>query len=77
MMRFRPWRKTRLVEVSSDVGQNVRRAFREVYDFTDELRRVHEGFGRDISAHNGTPGEWPIERRLVLEALAQKVAAAK
>jgi peroxiredoxin len=47
-------------EVLSDVGQKVGRAFGLVYDFTDELRSAYEGFGRDIPAHNGTPGEWAL-----------------
>jgi peroxiredoxin len=46
--------------VLSDVGQTVGRAFRIVYDFTDELRGAYEGFGRDIPALNGTPGEWAL-----------------
>jgi peroxiredoxin len=47
-------------EVLSDVGHKVGRAFGLVYDFTDELRSAYEGFGRDIPAHNGTPGEWAL-----------------
>jgi peroxiredoxin len=47
-------------EVLSDVGQKVGRAFGLVYDFTDELRRAYEGFGRDISEYNGTAGEWAL-----------------
>ena len=47
-------------EVLSDVGQKVGRAFGLVYEFTDELRSAYEGFGRDIPAHNGTPGEWAL-----------------
>lgn len=47
-------------EVLSDVGQKVGRAFGLVYEFTAELRSAYEGFGRDIPAHNGTPGEWAL-----------------
>jgi peroxiredoxin len=47
-------------EVLSDVGQKVGRAFGLVYDFTDELKTAYEGFGRDIPAHNATPGEWAL-----------------
>ncbi|MGH6797605.1 MAG: peroxiredoxin-like family protein [Roseiarcus sp.] len=47
-------------EVLSDVGQKVGRAFGLVYDFTDELKSAYSGFGRDIPAHNGTPGEWAL-----------------
>jgi peroxiredoxin len=47
-------------DVLSDIGQKVGRAFGLVYEFTDELRSAYEGFGRDIPAHNGTPGEWAL-----------------
>ena len=47
-------------EVLSDVGQKVGRAFGLVYDFTDELRSAYQGFGLDIPARNGTPGEWAL-----------------
>jgi peroxiredoxin len=47
-------------EVLSDVGQKVGRAFGLVYQFTDELRSAYHGFGRDIPAYNGTPGEWAL-----------------
>src|SRR5690242_3143851 len=47
-------------EVLSDVGQEVGRAFGIVYEFTDELRGVYQGFGLDIPAKNGTPGEWSL-----------------
>jgi peroxiredoxin len=46
--------------VLSDVGQKVGRAFGLVYEFTGELRGVYQGFGRDIPAYNGTPGEWAL-----------------
>jgi peroxiredoxin len=46
--------------VLSDVEQKVGRAFGIVYDFTDELRGAYQGFGRDIPALNGTPGEWAL-----------------
>ena len=47
-------------EVLSDVGQKVGRAFGLVYEFTDELRSVHVGFGLDIPARNGSAGEWAL-----------------
>ena len=47
-------------EVLSDVGQKVGRAFGLVYEFTDELRSAYQGFGRDIPAYNGAPGEWAL-----------------
>jgi peroxiredoxin len=47
-------------EVLSDVGQKVGRAFGLVYEFTDELRSAYHGFGLDIPALNGTPGEWAL-----------------
>lgn len=47
-------------EVLSDVGQKVGRAFRLVYDFSDELKSAYNGFGLDIPAKNGTPGEWAL-----------------
>jgi peroxiredoxin len=46
--------------VLSDVGQKIGRAFGVVYAFTDELRSAYEGFGRDIPAVNGAPGEWSL-----------------
>ena len=47
-------------EVLSDVGQKVGRAFRLVYDFSDELKSAYNGFGLDIPAKNGTAGEWAL-----------------
>jgi peroxiredoxin len=47
-------------EVLSDVGQKVGRAFGLVYEFTEELQSAYHGFGRDIPAINGTPGEWAL-----------------
>ena len=47
-------------EVLSDVGQKVGRAFGLVYKFTDELRTAYDGFGLDIPARNGAPGEWSL-----------------
>jgi peroxiredoxin len=47
-------------EVLSDVGQKVGRAFGLVYEFTDELRSAYQGFGLDIPARNGAPGEWAL-----------------
>jgi peroxiredoxin len=46
--------------VLSDVGQKVGRAFGLVYEFSDELRSVYNGFGLDIPAKNGTPDEWAL-----------------
>src|SRR5205807_10201942 len=47
-------------EVLSDIGQKVGRAFGLVYQFTDELRGVYQGFGLDIPGKNGTPDEWAL-----------------
>jgi peroxiredoxin len=47
-------------EVLSEMGQKVGRAFGLVYQFTDELRSAYHGFGRDIPAYNGAPGEWAL-----------------
>jgi peroxiredoxin len=47
-------------EVLSDVGQKLGRAFGLVYRFTDELRGAYEGFGLDMPARNGTPGDWSL-----------------
>jgi peroxiredoxin len=46
--------------VLSDVGQKVGRAFGLVYEFTDELRSVYDGFDLDIPAKNGAPDEWAL-----------------
>jgi peroxiredoxin len=56
-------------EVLSDVGQKIGRAFGLVYEFTDELRSAYHGFGRDIPAHNGAPGEWalPVSATYVID----------
>ena len=56
-------------EVLSDVGQKVGRAFRLVYDFTDELKSAYNGFGLDIPAKNGAAGEWalPISATYVID----------
>src|SRR5579859_5354362 len=47
-------------EVLSDVGQKVGRAFGLVYEFTEELKEAYQGFGLDIPARNGAPGEWAL-----------------
>ena len=47
-------------EVLSDVGQKVGRAFGLVYEFTEELKTAYQGFGLDIPARNGRPGEWAL-----------------
>ena len=56
-------------EVLSDVGQSVGRAFGLVYEFTDELKSAYNGFGLDIPARNGAPGEWalPISATYVID----------
>jgi peroxiredoxin len=56
-------------EVLSDVGQKVGRAFRLVYDFSDELKSAYGGFGRDIPTKNGTVDEWalPIAASYVID----------
>jgi peroxiredoxin len=46
--------------VLSDVGQKVGKAFGLVYDFTEELRTVYDGFKLDIPEKNGTPDEWSL-----------------
>jgi peroxiredoxin len=57
-------------EVLSDVGHTVGRAFGLVYEFTDELRGAYHGFGLDIPAVNGTPGEWalPVSATYVIDS---------
>ena len=47
-------------QVLSDVGQKVGRAFRLVYDFSDELKSAYNGFGLDIPAKNGAADEWAL-----------------
>jgi peroxiredoxin len=47
-------------EVLSDVGQKAGRAFGLVYEFTNELKAAYNGFGLDIPARNGAPGEWAL-----------------
>ena len=56
-------------EVLSDVGQKVGRAFRLVYDFSDELKSAYDGFGLDIPVKNGTVDEWalPIAATYVID----------
>jgi peroxiredoxin len=56
-------------EVLSDVGQKVGRAFRLVYEFSDELKSAYNGFGLDIPAKNGTAGEWalPISATYIID----------
>ena len=55
--------------VLSDVGQKVGRAFGLVYEFSDELRSVYNGFGLDIPGKNGVPGEWalPVSATYVID----------
>jgi peroxiredoxin len=56
-------------EVLSDVGQKVGRAFRLVYEFSDELKSAYNGFGLDIPAKNGTAAEWalPISATYIID----------
>lgn len=56
-------------EVLSDVDQKVGRAFRLVYEFSDELKSAYEGFGLDIPAKNGADSEWalPISATYVID----------
>jgi peroxiredoxin len=46
--------------VLSDVGQAVGKAFGVVYAFTDDLRRVYDGFKLDIPLKNGTADDWSL-----------------
>jgi peroxiredoxin len=46
--------------VLSDVGQQVGKAFGVVYAFTDDVRKVYDGFGLDIPSKNGSPDEWSL-----------------
>ena len=56
-------------EVLSDIDQKVGRAFRLVYQFTEELKSAYEGFGLDIPAKNGSASEWalPISATYVID----------
>jgi peroxiredoxin len=56
-------------EVLSDVGQQIGRAFGLVYEFTDELKSASRGFGLEIPARNGAPGEWalPVSATYVID----------
>jgi peroxiredoxin len=56
-------------EVLSDVGQKVGKAFRLVYDFTEELKSAYRDFGLDIPGKNGMPAEWalPISATYVID----------
>jgi peroxiredoxin len=56
-------------EVLSDVGQKVGRAFRLVYEFSDELKSAYKEFGLDIPAKNGAPSEWalPISATYIID----------
>jgi peroxiredoxin len=56
-------------EVLSDVGQKVGKAFRLVYDFTEELKSAYRDFGLDIPVKNGAPAEWalPISATYVID----------
>jgi peroxiredoxin len=55
-------------EVLSDVGQKVGRAFKLVYEFSDELQSAYREFGLDIPAKNGG-SEWalPISATYAIE----------
>jgi peroxiredoxin len=56
-------------EVLSDVDQKVGRAFRLVYEFSDELKTAYRDFGLDIPVKNGAHSEWalPISATYVIE----------
>jgi peroxiredoxin len=56
-------------EVLSDIGQKVGRAFRLVYEFSDELKAAYKGFGLDIPTKNGAESEWalPISATYVID----------
>jgi peroxiredoxin len=56
-------------EVLSDIGQKVGRAFRLVYEFSDELKTAYRDFGLDIPAKNGVYTEWalPISATYVID----------
>jgi peroxiredoxin len=46
--------------VLSDVGHAVGKAFGVVYAFTDDVRRVYDGFKLNIPSKNGTPEDWSL-----------------
>ena len=46
--------------VLSDVGQRVVKAFGIVYAFTDDVRKVYDGFGLDMPSKNGSPNDWSL-----------------
>lgn len=46
--------------VLSDVGHGVGRAFGIVYAFTDDVRKVYDGFGLDVPSKNGSPNDWSL-----------------
>jgi peroxiredoxin len=56
-------------EVLSDIGQKVGRAFRLVYEFSDELKTAYRDFGLDIPGKNGVYTEWalPISATYVID----------
>jgi peroxiredoxin len=56
-------------EALSDIGQKVGRAFRLVYDFSDELKSAYQEFGLDIPAKNGAASEWalPISATYIID----------
>jgi peroxiredoxin len=61
-------------EVLSDIGQKVGRAFRLVYDFSNELQSAYKEFGLDIPAKNGPAkngavSEWalPISATYIID----------
>jgi peroxiredoxin len=56
-------------EVLSDIGQKIGRAFRVVYEFSDELKSAYNGFGLDIPAKNGAVDEWalPISATYIID----------
>jgi peroxiredoxin len=46
--------------VLSDVGNAVGKAFGVVYAFTDEVRKVYDGFKLDVPLKNGTLDDWSL-----------------
>jgi peroxiredoxin len=45
---------------SESAGQSVGKAFGVVYAFTDDVRKVYDGFGLDIPSKNGSPDDWSL-----------------
>jgi peroxiredoxin len=56
-------------EVLSDIGKKIGRAFRLVYEFSDELKSAYRDFGLNIPVKNGVDDEWalPISATYVID----------